>query len=144
VPLTHDHLSVISGITPEGRLFLQVRREAYDAEAIIAYLRVLLRKIPGKLLIIWDGATIHRSKALKTWLAKGAAKRIWLEQLPSYAPEWNPDEGIWQYLKAVELANVCCLDLNALENELILARERLRHKPHIIRSLFPRCGYYDL
>jgi transposase len=144
VPLEHDHLSAISGITPDGRLFLQVRRQAYDGEAIVRFLRVLLRKVPGKLLIIWDRATIHRSQRLKEFLAGGAAKRLHLELLPGYAPELNPDEGIWQYLKRHELRNVCCATLNHLTQEVIRARERLRHKRSVIQSCFTLAGYFDL
>ncbi len=51
VKLTRDHISAISGVTGDGRLFLQVRQTAYDAAAVVAFLRVLLRKIPGKILI---------------------------------------------------------------------------------------------
>lgn len=93
--LTHDHLSVISAITPEGDLFLQVRETAFDSLGIIAFLDQLQEQIAGKLLIVWDGATIHRSKLLKQYLADGAAARLHLERLPGYAPELNPDEGVW-------------------------------------------------
>lgn len=140
VKLTRDHLSAISGVTRDGRLFLQVRQAAYDADAVIAFLRVLLRKIPGKVLVIWDGSPIHRAQPIKDFLKRGAARRLWLEQLPGYAPDLNPDEGIWNYLKRVELANVCCPSLACLQTELIRARERLRHKRHIIRSCFSQCG----
>jgi len=140
VPLTRDHLSAISGITPDGRLFLQVRKTAYDADAVVAFLRILLRKIKGKVLIIWDGSPIHRAQAIKDFLKRGAARRLWLEQLPGYAPDLNPDEGIWNYLKRVELANVCAPNLDALQASLIRARERLRHKRHIIRSCFALAG----
>src|SRR2546423_1050767 len=141
VKLSRDHLSAISGITLDGRLFMQVRQTTYDAEAVVGFLRVLLRKIPGKILLIWDGAPIHRSKEIKEFLKKGAARRLHLEQLPSYAPELNPDEGIWNYLKRVELGNVCCTDLDDLHRQLIRAKERLRHKRHIIRSCSRECGY---
>jgi transposase len=102
VPLTRDHLSSISGITPEGRLFLQVRPCSYDSAAVVGFLRVLLRKISGKIVVIWDRAPIHRGHEIKDFLKKGAAKRLHLEQLPGYAPDLNPDEGIWNYLKRVE------------------------------------------
>ena len=140
VKLTRDHLSAISGVTEDGRLFLQVRQTAYDAQAIVAFLRVLLRKLPGKVLVIWDGSPIHRAQPIKDFLKRGAARRLWLEQLPGYAPDLNPDEGVWNYLKRVELANVCCPTLDALHTQLIRARERLRHKRHIIRACFAECG----
>src|SRR5438045_7396738 len=65
VPLTRDHLSAIGGITPQGRIFMQMQERAYCAEDVVAFLRLLLRKIPGKLLVIWDGASIHRAKVRK-------------------------------------------------------------------------------
>jgi transposase len=94
------------------------------------------------LLIIWDGAPIHRSRAIKTFLAAGAAERIRLERLPGYAPDLNPDEGIWHYLKHVELKNVCCHDLRQLEQELTAAVERLSAKPEIITGCFAALNDY--
>jgi transposase len=141
VPLTRDHLSAISGITLDGRLFLQVRPASYDGAAVVGFLRVLLRKIRGKIVLIWDGSPIHRGQEVKAFLKRGAAKRLHLEQLPGYAPDLNPDEGIWNYLKRVELGNVCCRNLDHLHQELIRARERLRHKREVIRSCSRQCGY---
>jgi transposase len=105
-PLSYDHLSAISAITPDGQLLMQVQEQAYTSTEVVQFLRHLLRHIPGKLLIVWDGACIHRSQPIKEFLAQGGAERIHLERLPSYAPELNPDEGIWRYLKRVELKNV--------------------------------------
>jgi transposase len=141
VKQTKDHLSAISGITPGGRLFLQVREGSYDGEAVVGFLRVLLRKVRGKIILIWDGSPIHRGQVVKDFLRRGAAKRLHLERLPGYAPDLNPDEGIWNYLKRVELANVCCRDLPELRTQVIRARERLRHKREIIRACSSHCGY---
>ncbi len=141
VKLTRDHLSAISGITLDGRLFMQVRPDSYDAEAVVGFLRVLLRKISGKIVLIWDGSPIHRAQEIKDFLKRGAANRLHLEQLPGYAPDLNPDEGIWNYLKRVELGNVCCANLDQLLQALIRAKERLRHKKEIIKSCSRQCGY---
>jgi transposase len=140
--LPRNHSSVMSAITPTGALDLAMQPEAYDSPAVIAFLEQLLGAIEGKLLIIWDGAPIHRSRALKTFLAAGAAERIWLERLPGYAPDLNPDEGIWHYLKHVELKHVCCHDLCQLEQELTAAVERLSAKPEIITACFAALNDY--
>lgn len=103
---------------------------------------MLLRNVPGKLLVIWDGAPIHTGHAVKDFLQRGAAKRLHLERVPGYAPELNPDEGIWNYLKRVELANVCCPDLADLRSQVIRARQRLRHKRVVIRACSRECGYW--
>jgi hypothetical protein len=86
VKLTHDHLSAIGGITKTGRIFLQMQERAYKAEDVVRFLRLLLRKISGKLLVVWDGSPIHRADVIKAFLASQAGKRVHLERLPGYAP----------------------------------------------------------
>jgi transposase len=120
---------------------MQVRPTSYDAAAVVSFQRVLLCKISGKLLVIWDGSSIHRGHEIKDFLKPGAAKRLHLEQLPGYAPDLNPDEGIWNYLNRVELGNVSCRNLELLSSELIRASERLRHKKEIIKGCSHQCGY---
>jgi transposase len=141
VPLTRDHLSVISGITEQGQLLVQMQACAFKGPDVVHFLKHLVCHIGGKLLIIWDGAPIHRDKAVKAFLAAGAAQQICLEQLPGYAPDLNPDEGVWNYLKFVELRNVSCHDQDELKHELRLAIARLRQKPELIRSFFKQYGY---
>jgi transposase len=119
-----------------------MQKEAFTSQGVIAFLQDLLREIEGKLLIIWDGAPIHHSKAIQQFLTDGAAKRILLERLPAYAPDLNPDEGIWHYLKQVELANVCCKDLDELTRKLNIAADNLADRPELVQACFSECGYY--
>ena len=78
---------------------------------------------------------------MQAFLAAGGAARIQLEVLPGYAPDLNPDEGIRNYLKRVELRNQCCATLRHLRYALRLATARLRYKRSIIHSCFPQAGY---
>jgi transposase len=141
VRLTRDHLSAISAITPAGQLYLSVQDHAFRSPDIVRFLKHLLGHLPGKLLVIWDGASIHRGQPVKDFLAAGAAARLRLERLPGYAPDLNPDEGIWNLLKRVELRNRCFTDLRHLRSELQRATGRLRHKPHLIRGCVRQAGY---
>ncbi len=140
-PGSWDHLSVIGGVTAEGRLFTHIQDEAVTGDTVVAFLRQLLRQIRGKLLVVWDGATIHRGQAVKNFLAQGAAARVQLERLPAYAPELNPAEGIWQLLKRGELKNRCCQDLDELRWELGLAIRRLQRQRDRVRGCVAQCGY---
>jgi hypothetical protein len=92
VPLSHDHWSVIGGLTDTGRLLLQMQAAAFRGPTIVRFLQHLLRQLPGKLLVIWDAASIHQAQPVKDFLAAGAAQRLPLERLPSYAPDLNPIE----------------------------------------------------
>jgi transposase len=141
-PLSRDHLSAMGGITLEGKLYLIVQEGAYRGSDVVRFLKHLLQHIVGKLLVIWDGAAIHRSQAVKDYLSQGASQRIHLEQLPGYAPELNPAEGIWNYLKRVELKNLCCQSISHLSYELRKAKERLRHKTNVILGCISQPAFY--
>ena len=143
--LTREHLSIIGAITPEGRLFTKVQHHAVKSVDIIGFVARLLTQIAGKLLIVWDGATIHRSKLLKAFVLACHQRepgRVLVESLPGYAPDLNPEEGIWRYLKYTEMANLCCHNIEHLRYEFIKARERLRHKKQIIQACFRHAGCY--
>ena len=133
---TREHLSAISAISPEGKLYFQRQDDAMDSSDVLAFLEHLLREVPGRMVLIWDGAPIHRSHVIREFLANGAAQRIHLERLPAYAPELNPGEGLWQQLKGVELRNLCCFNIPHLRGELRDAVKRVRRKPHLIQSFF--------
>jgi transposase len=137
---TRDHLSVMSAITAQGQLFTMVRDDSLTSVESIRFLKHLLTQLDRKLMVIWDGSPIHRSKEVKAYLADGATKHIHLERLPPYAPDLNPDEGVWNHLKYVELRNVCCLNLGHLQHQLDLAVTRLRRRPHLIQSFFAGAG----
>lgn len=141
VRLTHDHLNAISGITAEGKLYMRVQERAYTSDDVVGFLKHLLRHIPGELIVIWDGAPIHRGKVVKDFLSTGGKERLHLERLPGYAPDLNPDEGIWQYLKGVELKNVRCKHLGELRYQLRKAKERLRHQTDVILGCIRQPGY---
>ncbi len=137
---TRDHLSVMGAMTPEGRIFTMARQESIDGLDCIEFLLHLLRVAGERLLVIWDGAPIHRRVEVKEFVASTRG-RVWLEALPGYAPDLNPwDEGGWHHLKDVEMRNLVCRDLEELHQELYLAIGRLRRKPHLVRSFFAQAG----
>ena len=135
--LTRKHLSVIAAVNSTGQLCCQVREHSFDAVAVTEFLRHLLARVPGKVLVIWDGAPIHRSRIVKIFLEAEGSGRLELEALPGYAPDLNPlDTGVWHWLKDVALANVCAANLAELKRELRLAIKRLRRKPAVIKASF--------
>jgi transposase len=137
---TRDHLSAISAVSPEGKLYFHGQDGAINSADVVAFLEHLLREVSGRMIIIWDGAPMHRSQVIKEFLANGAAQRMHLERLPAYAPELNPDEGVWQQLKGVEWRNLCGFDLHHLWNELRTAVKRVRRKPRILKGCFAGAG----
>jgi transposase len=137
---TRDHLSVMGGMTPVGKVYTLVRQKSLNGLHSIEFLTHLLHVAGQRLLVIWDGSPIHRRAEVKDFVA-GTRGKIWLEALPGYAPDLNPwDEGGWHHLKRVQLRNLVCRDLEELHEEFHLAVNRLRQRPHLVQSFFAQAG----
>jgi transposase len=132
---TRDHLSVMGGLTPGGKVYTLVRPTSLNGLHTIEFLLHLGRLAGDRLLVIWDGSPIHRRAEVSGFVAetKGAVR---VERLPSYAPDLNPVEWLWRHLKEVELRNLSCPDLEQLHLEFHLALGRVRQKPRMMRSFF--------
>ncbi len=86
--LSREHLWAMSGITSEGKLLMMEQEGAFKGTDAVRFLKHALRQIPGKLLVIWDGARPSPSqhKVLEEFLKSGAASRLELERLPPATP----------------------------------------------------------
>ena len=137
---TRDHLSVMGGMTPEGKLYTLARQQSLNGLHTIEFLLHLGRVAGKRLLVIWDGSPIHRRAEVNEF-ASETRGNVWLEALPGYAPDLNPwDEGGWHHLKDVEMRNLVCRDLEELHQEFHLAVGRLRQRPHLVQSFFAQAG----
>ena len=76
---------------------------------VVQFLKHLMRHIPGRLLVVWDGLPSHRSRRVHDFVGETHGRPV-LERLPSYAPEFNPVEYLWGYWKHHELRNFCPRD----------------------------------
>jgi transposase len=132
---TRDHLSIMGGVTPRGKVYTRVRPRSWNGLNTIEFLLHLGRLAADRLLVVWDGSPIHRRAEVSAFVAE-ARGAIVVERLPSYAPDLNPVEWLWRHLKEVELRNLSCLDLEQLHLEFHLALGRVRQRPRLMRSFF--------
>jgi transposase len=127
-------MSAIAGLS-WWRFYFRFFAGAVKSEQIIEFLGALKQQIRGKLLIVWDGVGTHKSRKLRQWLEQQGG-RIAIAFLPPYAPELNPVEAIWAYLKKHEIANLCPKDLAEVSD---FARRRLKsmqRRPSLIRAFW--------
>ena len=90
---------MISTVTNRGQLAFMVFQERFTAPVFLRFLRRLVRHAKQKVYLIVDGHPVHRSGAVKRWLAKHE-KEIRMFRLPPYSPELNPDELLNQDVKS--------------------------------------------
>ena len=90
-------LSLIAGVT-FWRFYFRFFAGSIKAPQLVMFLQALIQQIRGKLLIIWDGLPAHRSRYVRTYV-ESLGGRLVLERLPAYAPELNPVEYLFGYVK---------------------------------------------
>ena len=138
--LTRDHLSVMGAVTAPGKVYTLVRGESLNGMHSIEFLQHVLREIPTRLLVLWDGSPIHRRTEVSAFVREVGEDRLVVEPLPPYAPDLNPVEWLWKHLKKVELRNNTCLDLEELHSEFHLAVGRVRQRLNLVHSFFDGAG----
>jgi putative transposase len=102
-----DKISVISGISMSPRrrrfgLYYRMQTANIRRPDCCAFLRQLLRHLRGPVIVLWDNGRIHKGPPIQDVCR--AFPRLRLEFFPAYAPELNPDEGVWTLAKSA-LAN---------------------------------------
>jgi len=140
----HRRVSAIGGlsISPRRRRlgwYLQFHLDrSIRQEQVIDFLRHLLRHLSGPLVVVWDRLSAHRSRALREWLRR--CRRVHLEYLPGYAPELNPNEYGWAYLKNNPLANYCPTDVDELHSRVVEVAGEARGQQALLRSFVHATG----
>lgn len=134
----HEKVSAIVALTvsPVRRhvgLYFSLKPDAnVDRYWTVAFLRDLRRHLRRPLIVIWDRLNVHRSHFVQDYIA-GTAK---LEAvfLPPYAPELNPPEYVFSYLKSNPLANLAASDAPALAQITEQAMTELRGCQGLLRA----------
>lgn len=142
----HDRISAISAVTVSPKrkrlgLYFRLLPDGTNAhgEDTVDFLRQLRRHIPGPMTILWDKGNIHdRSKVVRAYLAEHP--EIVTERFPSYAPETNPDEMVWQHAKHGRLANFTPGNTTELRSAMIGEFARLRRSPTLLSSFIRHAG----
>ena len=143
-PLLHQrtrHLQKVSAIaaltvSPKrrrvGLYFSLVSNANIDSTGVQVFLQELRRHIQNPIILIWDRLNAHRSLKVQSWIARQHG--LSCEFLPPYAPELNPVENIWSYLKQNPLANFAAADIDELFRAAKRATQQISARPDLLRS----------
>ena len=133
-------LSAIAGIT-YWNFYFRLYPGAIKSEQIVEFLDALRRQIGRRLLIVWDGLAAHRSRRVRDHV-ESLNGAVQLERLPAYAPELNPVEYIWGYLKTHALPNFCARDFAQLT---VTARRHLasmQRRPTLVTAFWKQAELF--
>ena len=132
-----DKISVISGISLSPRrhrlsLYHLLFFDNIGQEEVCGFVREWLRHLRGPLiLLLVDNSSTHKGNPIAH--LQRQHPRLHIEYFPSYAPELNPDEGVWAQAKR-ELANSCPRDVDELMEDILRSIDGIRSSPQKLRG----------
>ena len=135
-------VSVIGGVSvsPSAqRLGLYFGTEPdgfYTADKVVEFLRELLKHLRGNVVVVWDRGGNHKGPVIRKFLARN--RRLKLEMLPPWAPDLNPVEAVWSWLKYGELANFAPEGTEELDDEILERLIGLKFDQDLLKSLWQR------
>jgi transposase len=141
----HGRISVIGAITisPVRRHFcfyfqLSADNANFHAGSVVQFIEYVHRRVPGPITLLWDQILIHRAKPVKDYLA--THRSVVVEPFPPYAPELNPVDNVWSYVKYNRLPNYTPPNLSVLRQRITAEFLRLRKRPDLLKSFFKHTG----
>jgi len=81
-----------------GQLIYQGTEARFQSDSYQSFLLHLLSQVFGKIILIQDGARYHTSKSTRAFFEQHK-DRLFVYQLPSYSPDYNPIEYLWKKVK---------------------------------------------
>jgi putative transposase len=139
----HAKISIIGAITltPECQRVdltfdLSADNANFNGQSIAAFLRLLHERVNNPITVIWDSVRIHLSQPVADYLSRNG--NIVSETFPPNAPELNPADGVWSYIKYGRLPNYTPFDLSELRRTVTTELKRLQRQPHLLHAFIRR------
>ncbi len=136
-------ISAMSAINHRGRLVFTLHEKRIASAEVIHFLNQLLQHHKRRhLVVVMDQASPHVSKKTQAYI--DSQKRLHVFHLPSYSPDWNPDEKVWSHLKRHELKSHQAktkTEVKELTNDKL---SNMSNNPSLVRGIFYRCCVAEL
>jgi len=127
--------SMVSSISNRGTLRFMVFIERFTADVMIRFLKRLLKEMPRKIFLIVDGHPVHRSIAVKNFVA-GKKAQVQLFHLPPYSPELNPDEMLNQDVKTNAVRRKPVTTQDGMVGNIRSYLHSRQRKPDLVKRYF--------
>jgi transposase len=135
VPGIRQSVSAASAVNAKGGFWFATYQGGMSAELFVAMLAQLMRHRKKPLFLILDSLPAHKAKAVQNY-AKSTGGKLELYFLPGYAPELNPDELVWNYMKRTGTAKRPLTQGQRLQDRIEADMLLIQNNPALVRSFF--------
>lgn len=127
--------NVLSIITNEGLMDYSIKEGSINGEKYIEFLQELISKRSHPLILLVDHATFHGSKQVRDFV-RAHRHQLRIFFLPKRAPEYNPDEQVWNEIKNHRIGKQPVKNKHELKERLVFELESLKQNAGRIISFF--------
>lgn len=128
-------VNLISAISPRGAMKFMATEQNVNATVFVDFLKRLIAGAKRSVFLILDNCSVHRSNEVRKYVESTNGKlRIFF--LPPYAPELNPDEHVWNYLKNHKIGRQTTTGEWDLYKRVMKVMRSLQRCPDKIKSFF--------
>ncbi len=128
-------VNVISALNAQGAFWCQVYTHTLNQGTFIEFLQDFMAGRRGKVFLVLDSHPAHIANSVQEYV-KSTRGKLELHFLPPYAPELNPDEFVWNYLKGTGVAKKPLRKDESLKVRVEEDLAKLEANPNLLRSFF--------
>ena len=128
-------ISAASAVNAKGAFWFATYQGGLNADLFVGMLKLLMRHRRRPLFVVLDNLATHKAKVVTEYVASTAG-RLELHYLPGYAPELNPDELVWNYMKRTGTARRPLGKGQSLQDNIEADMLAIQRNPHLVRSFF--------
>jgi transposase len=128
-------LNVISAVNARGEFWAVTYTGKLNAESFMVFLQNFVESQPGKIFLVIDGHPAHKAKAVKEYI-KTLEGRLELYFLPPYAPDLNPDEYVWSYMKNNGISKKPLKKNESLQSRIDEDLNGIKENRKLVKSFF--------
>jgi transposase len=134
-PGQRQTVSAASAVNAKGGFWYSTYDGGLTGELFVHLLRKMMRHRAKPVHLVVDGLPAHKTKAVKDYI-QSSKGRLTLHFLPGYAPELNPDEHVWSYVKRTGVARTPLRAGERLRDKIEAQLAAIRNAPRLVRSFF--------
>jgi transposase len=134
-PGQRQSISAASAVNAKGGFWYCTYEGALTAELFVTLLRQMMRSRRKPVHLVVDGLPAHKTKLVKDYV-QSTKGRLTLHFLPGYAPELNPDELVWSYVKRTGVARAPLRKGERMREKIDAQLAAIKAAPQLVRSFF--------
>jgi transposase len=128
-------VNAISAVNMQGAFWYNVYTGRLNATTFITFLKQFMRNRKQPVFLVLDKHPSHKAKCVANYV-QSLQGQLELHFLPGYAPDLNPDEFVWNYIRETGTCKKPLHQNESLRERVNSDLAAIKKDRHLVRSFF--------